>query len=353
MFSKNFKYFEHFSKVPFLLFFVLLAMFLSSDRTGNCFDLSFAWNASALPDLAGYRLFCRQQGQTYDDNNPVWQGTEITCTISGLIENTTYYFVLTAYDIYGNESENSVEWCYDSQIIDRDGDGMLDAQDAFPDNPGEWLDSDSDGVGNNADSDDDNDGISDEEEESGPNDGDSNNDGIPDSTQGNVSNLNIDGTQDYITLESPDGTEITDCQCSEPPPDAPASAVFDYGLFEFTLEGLAAGDSTTVTLTLPNTSSDFDTYYKYGPTPDNTTAHRYEFIYDGETGADIDNDNNVITLYFIDGARGDDDLTANGTVVDIGGPARTVTTDDDGDDSGGGSGDCFITTVHVSKSLPR
>lgn len=345
MFSKNFKYFEHFSKVSFLLFFVSLAIFLSSAITGNCFDLTLSWDASTEPDLAGYRVFCRQQDQNYDYYNPVWQGTETTCTISGLIENTTYCFVSTAYDTSGNESKNSAEWCYDPQIMDRDEDGMPDIQDAFPDNPGEWLDSDSDGVGNNADSDDDNDGISDEEEDSGPNDGDSNKDGISDSLQGNVSNLNIDGTQDYITLESPDGTEITGCQCSEPPQNEPTSAVFDYGLFEFTLEGVTAGDATSVTLTLPNTSTGFDTYYKYGPTPDNATAHRYEFIYDGETGADIDNNNNVITLYFIDGARGDDDLTANGTVVDIGGPARTLTAEDDGDDGGGGGGDCFITTV--------
>ncbi|HHO57321.1 MAG TPA: hypothetical protein ENJ70_02070, partial [Thermoplasmatales archaeon] len=42
---------------------------------------------------------------------------------------------------------------------DRDGDGVPDDQDAFPDDPTEWRDSDGDGVGDNADNDDDNDGI--------------------------------------------------------------------------------------------------------------------------------------------------------------------------------------------------
>jgi len=42
---------------------------------------------------------------------------------------------------------------------DRDGDGVPDDQDAFPDDPTEWRDSDGDGVGDNADSDDDNDGV--------------------------------------------------------------------------------------------------------------------------------------------------------------------------------------------------
>ena len=42
------------------------------------------------------------------------------------------------------------------------------------------------------------------------------------------------------------------------------------------------------------------------------------FCYDGQTGAVIVG--NVITLYFIDGLRGDDDLTADGTITDQGGP---------------------------------
>ena len=44
---------------------------------------------------------------------------------------------------------------------DDDGDGVLDAQDAFPLNNSESLDTDNDGIGNNADTDDDGDGVSD------------------------------------------------------------------------------------------------------------------------------------------------------------------------------------------------
>lgn len=46
-------------------------------------------------------------------------------------------------------------------LTDRDGDGVVDEADAFPDDPAEWIDSDSDDIGNNADLDDDNDGFSD------------------------------------------------------------------------------------------------------------------------------------------------------------------------------------------------
>ena len=47
---------------------------------------------------------------------------------------------------------------------DRDNDGVLNSLDAFPDNASESLDTDSDGVGNNADTDDDGDGVADTED---------------------------------------------------------------------------------------------------------------------------------------------------------------------------------------------
>ena len=47
---------------------------------------------------------------------------------------------------------------------DRDGDGVTDSEDQFPDDPSESLDTDEDGTGDNADTDDDNDGVADEED---------------------------------------------------------------------------------------------------------------------------------------------------------------------------------------------
>jgi hypothetical protein len=43
--------------------------------------------------------------------------------------------------------------------VDSDGDGFFDDEDDFPFDPNEWLDTDGDGVGNNADTDDDNDNL--------------------------------------------------------------------------------------------------------------------------------------------------------------------------------------------------
>lgn len=64
------------------------------------------------------------------------------------------------------------------------------------------------------------------------------------------------------------------------------------------------------------------TYYKYGPTSDNLADHWYEFLWDAttQTGAEILSDR--IILHFVDGLRGDDDLTVNGQIVEPGAPGN-------------------------------
>ena len=56
---------------------------------------------------------------------------------------------------------NSGFYFYDGSSWDGFGDGIPNSEDTFPDDPNEWLDTDGDGIGDNADLDDDNDGISD------------------------------------------------------------------------------------------------------------------------------------------------------------------------------------------------
>jgi Tol biopolymer transport system component len=67
---------------------------------------------------------------------------------SNLVPNDTN----SAIDIFVSE---------DISIVDSDGDGVSDLNDAFPNDPNEWIDTDKDGIGNNADLDDDNDGMPD------------------------------------------------------------------------------------------------------------------------------------------------------------------------------------------------
>lgn len=74
----------------------------------------------------------------------------------------------SSYDMSGSEPDDeyplAVSAKYFSFLLpcDIDGDGVSNIQDAFPYDPEEWLDTDSDGIGNNADTDDDNDGMPDE-----------------------------------------------------------------------------------------------------------------------------------------------------------------------------------------------
>jgi hypothetical protein len=126
-----------------------------------------------------------------------------------------------------------------------------------------------------------------------------------------------------------------------PAADPPNDVNFDYGYLDFTVAGIGAGQSTSVTLYLPVGAAP-TTYYKYGKTPDNPADHWYEFLYDGQTGAEISG--NVITLHFVDGQRGDDVLTPDGLVIDVGGPGfeNTVAADTSGSSGGGG---CFINNL--------
>lgn len=191
------------------------------------------------------------------------------------------------------------------------------------------------------------DGISDLVEDSGPYNGDGNRDRILDSQQPNVATFrNINGN--YVTFISEAGTELADMTATVNPSsgDAPEGKDFPQGFFGFKVKGLIPGAKTTVTVLLHMMDTGLSTYYKYGPTSNDTNDHWYKFRYNGTTGAEIIQDFanswTEIRLVFTDGLRGDDDLLANGEIIDIGAPA----TKSGNGDSGGG---CFITTaVHRS-----
>lgn len=171
------------------------------------------------------------------------------------------------------------------------------------------------------------DGVIDAVEDAHPNGGDGNNDGVADSEQENVASLPNSEDGSYVTLESPAGTELgaVAATTNPSPSDEPEGVDFPIGFLDFAVQGVTPGAITTVELIM-NSGTPVNTYYKFGPTPDDpatladeTQPHWYEFLFDGTTGAEISG--NVITLHFADGQRGDDDLNANGVIVDPGAPA--------------------------------
>jgi hypothetical protein len=73
-----------------------------------------------------------------------------------------------------------------------------------------------------------------------------------------------------------------------------------------------------VTITLPDPLPITSEYWKYGSTLGNPTDHWYQ-IPMGDNDGD-----NVITIELTDGGLGDDDLTANGTIIEPGGPGYYI-----------------------------
>ena len=120
------------------------------------------------------------------------------------------------------------------------------------------------------------------------------------------------GQGDVTVTTAGSACGLSEVQAVNTPVDP--SYTYPYGLMKFKLNGC-----DTVTISFPGDVSGM-TYRKYGPTPDNATPHWYDFMYDGTTGAELNG--NQATLHFVDGQRGDDDLTANGVIVDQGGPGQ-------------------------------
>ena len=72
-------------------------------------DISFQWDPNSEPEIGGYRVFCREEGQSYNYTNPSWEGTDTSCAIYDLDKTKTYYFVSRAFDTKGSESSDSNE----------------------------------------------------------------------------------------------------------------------------------------------------------------------------------------------------------------------------------------------------
>ena len=187
----------------------------------------------------------------------------------------------------------------------------------------------------------DGDGVDDDIEAGAPNGGDGNNDGIPDAEQTTVASFPIaygPNAGTYLTLEVPDNLTLTRVQSTDnPSPSTAPEGSFPLGFFSFTVEGLEPGGLFETTLIVPE-GVDVTGFMRYGPTEDATAPHWYDFWYDGLTGAIIEP--GMIRLIYVDGARGDDDLQANGILVDDGAPilrsnqtpvalSDAVTTDED------------------------
>ena len=91
----------------YLLAFVLC--FFCFATSGYAMDVTLQWTPNKEANLAGYKVYCRQDGQPYRYTQPYWETIDSTCTIYDLDNTKTYYFVVRAFDRIGHESNNSNE----------------------------------------------------------------------------------------------------------------------------------------------------------------------------------------------------------------------------------------------------
>jgi LPXTG-motif cell wall-anchored protein len=117
----------------------------------------------------------------------------------------------------------------------------------------------------------------------------------------------------------------------DPAPDShPAGWGLPYGALSFRISGLEPGGRTTLVMAaISGTEAIAGTsYWKYGPEVPGGASSWYDFAYDEatETGAVLTSADvagairKAFALRFADGARGDSDGGANGSITDPGGP---------------------------------
>lgn len=101
-----------------------------------------------------------------------------------------------------------------------------------------------------------------------------------------------------------------------PPEGPPPGIIFPYGFFVFKVTGCTPAAPITLTMHYPGALPAGTAYWKFGPTPDNHTAHWYTLP------STISG--NSVTFTIVDGGLGDDDLLQNGSITDLGGPGATA-----------------------------
>lgn len=149
---------------------------------------------------------------------------------------------------------------------------------------------------------------------------DGNEDGVPDWSQDWVVSTHTWENGGYLTGINPGEIHSLRMEPVVLPAGLPSGVELPFGCLRLTLrEAVEPEGALQLHFYYPDGVS-FNSYYKFGPTPESPAPDWYEFMFDGRTGAEIDGSH--VILHFVDGERGDDDLLANGAIVDPGSPAR-------------------------------
>jgi hypothetical protein len=76
----------------------------------NVNDISLAWDSNSEPNVAGYKLYIGRSSGNYTQARDL--GLTTICSIRDLIDGSSYFFAITAYNQNGLESGFSEEVQY-------------------------------------------------------------------------------------------------------------------------------------------------------------------------------------------------------------------------------------------------
>lgn len=97
------------------IFFTSFAIVAISTTLAFSANVTLQWDAND-PAPEGYRVFAREGSQSYDYVHPIWENNLTTCTLTGLTEGVTYYFVVRAFE-GSEESADSAEVTYTPAVV--------------------------------------------------------------------------------------------------------------------------------------------------------------------------------------------------------------------------------------------
>ena len=182
---------------------------------------------------------------------------------------------------------------------------------------------------------------------------DGNGDGIADLAQESAASLHSQNDAFYVTIATSDSNLKLENVATVPlPASLPENIQAPFGFYSYTVTGLTPGGTATVVFTMNATGvvtlagdEEPDGFWKHGPQTPGAAHEWYDFEFDATTGTGATVDLNTATLSFVDGLRGDFDLTADGDIEDPGAPIKVKTTVAPVSLDGGSSGLCFIATA--------
>jgi hypothetical protein len=136
------------------------------------------------------------------------------------------------------------------------------------------------------------------------------------------------GDATYVTVEAPETSRLVDVRAvTNPDPKvALPDLAFPIGFVLYEIHDVPIGERVDVRWYLENDLRVTD-FYKYGPESEGSAPAFYSFDRDGQTNTGLwRSRRGRLDLRFVDGQRGDHDLSANGIIVDPGGPVLTFGT---------------------------